>query len=131
MKRSKLLLIPLFLLTLTVNVFADTVPYKKVCKASWYSIQSLKKEGTYQYSKGVMANGEKFNENDLTCATRMYPLGSRLRITHAASGRSCIVRVTDRIGKRFATKRIDLSKAAFMQIADLYRGLVYVRVEKI
>ena len=34
-------------------------------QASWYSVQSLKNEGTYKYSKGVMANGTKANRIDL------------------------------------------------------------------
>ena len=36
---------------------------------------------------------------------------------------------TDRIGKRFATKIIDLSQRAFAEIANLKQGLVSVKVE--
>jgi rare lipoprotein A len=99
--------------------------------ASWYSIQSLKKEGTYKYSKGVMANGNIFMDNNLTCATRLFPLGSLLRITRIKTKTSVVVLVTDRIGKRFAKKRIDLSKLAFSRIAELKTGIVAVKVEKI
>ncbi len=98
--------------------------------ASWYSVESLKKEGTWKASKGVMANGERFNETSLTCATRLFPLGSLLRVSNKNYNKKfVIVKVTDRIGKRFATKRIDLSKRAFSQIADLKQGLVPVKVE--
>ncbi len=100
-----------------------------ILTASWYSIESLKKEGTWKLTKGVMANGDKFRDEGFTCACRLYPLGTRLRVTNLENGRDVEVRVTDKIGKRFATKRIDLSKAAFQKICDLDKGLCKVKVE--
>lgn len=100
-------------------------------KASWYSTASLKKEGTYKHSKGVMANGHIFNDKLNTCATRLFPLGVVLWVSNMQSGEYVMVKVTDRIGKRFGKTRIDLSKAAFMQIADLNQGLINVEVERI
>jgi rare lipoprotein A (peptidoglycan hydrolase) len=97
-------------------------------EASWYSIQSLKKEGTYRYSKGVMANGEKFNDDDYTCATRLYPLGSLLRIVNTKNNKAVWVKVTDRISKLFGETRIDLSKRAFAEIANLKQGLIPVEI---
>jgi rare lipoprotein A len=78
-----------------------------------------------------MANGKKFKDEAFTCATRIFPLNSTLKVTNIDSGVDVRVKVTDRIGKRFATKRIDLSKAAFAQIAELDKGLVKVKVEVI
>ena len=100
-------------------------------QASWYSIDSLKREGTYKYSKGVMANGHIFSDNNFTCATRLFPLGSTLRVNMGLSKSYVIVKVTDRIGKRFAKTRIDLSRAAFQRIANLKEGLINVEVERI
>ena len=97
--------------------------------ASYYSVNSLKREGTWKHSKGVMANGKQFNDNNLTCATRLFSLGSMLRITNLENGKSVVVEVTDRIGKRFAQTRIDLSKLAFSRIADLSQGIVPIKVE--
>ena len=99
--------------------------------ASWYSVQSLKDEGTYKYSKGVCADGSIFSENKLTCACRLFPLHSRLCVTNCQTGKSVIVTVVDRIGKRFARTRIDLSKRAFSEIAPLERGVVEVEVTQI
>lgn len=99
--------------------------------ASWYSVDSLKKEGTWKTSKGVMANGKRFNDHAYTCATRLFPLGSTLRVQNSTSKATILVRVTDRIGKRFAAKRIDLSKSAFEKIADLKQGIVSVKVYRI
>lgn len=98
-------------------------------QASWYSVDSLKKEGTWAYSHGRMANGRIFDENALTCATRLYPLGTKLIITNLNNNKSVIVTVTDRIGKRFARSRIDLSKGAFQEIASLKDGVIPIRVQ--
>ncbi len=79
-----------------------------------------------------MANGEYFNEYAFTCANRLYHMGSMLRITDIKSGKSVIVRTTDRIGKRFARTRIDLSKGAMEALGGkpaLKQGLLQVKVE--
>ena len=98
--------------------------------ASWYSTQSLKEEGTWKHSKGVMANGQQFSDNAFTCACNSYKLGDRLRVI-GRNGRSVVVVVTDRTAKRFTGKRIDLSISAFSKISDTCRGLEKVTVEKI
>ena len=111
----------IFLICFTSNAWA--------LDASWYSIESLKREGTYKYSKGVMANGCLFSDSGLTCANRLYPLGTYLKITNTRNGKSVICKTTDRIGKRFAETRIDLSKRAFSEIADLKCGVIPITVE--
>lgn len=99
--------------------------------ASWYSIASLKAEGTYKYSKGVMANGKKFKDEAYTCATRLWPLASTLRITNLTTGKYVEVKVTDRIAKRFAKTRIDLTPVAFLRLAKLEKGVIPVKVEEV
>ncbi|MFA7718258.1 MAG: septal ring lytic transglycosylase RlpA family protein [Candidatus Absconditabacterales bacterium] len=100
--------------------------------ASFYSSSSLVKEGTRQAGeKQIMANGKEFNENAMTCASRLYPLNTKLRITNTKNNKTVLVVVTDRIGKRFAKTRIDLSKAAFAKIADLSVGIIKIKVEVI
>ena len=76
-----------------------------------------------------MANGHQFKDEAFTCATRLYALGARLKVTNVRNGRSVLVDVTDRISKRFGGTRIDLSRNSFNQIAELREGLVSVRVE--
>ena len=99
--------------------------------ASWYSIASLKRDGQWKITKGVMANGKKFQDEKFTCATRDYELGTYLKIIDNKTGKSIYVKVTDRMSKRFRGKRIDLSKRAFSKIADLKQGVIRVKVEKI
>jgi rare lipoprotein A len=99
-----------------------------ILTASWYSTASLKQEGTYKYSKGVMANGHKFSDDGFTAACRLYPINTILRVVNISTKKSVIVKVTDRIGKRFAKTRIDLSKRAFSVIAPLKQGLAKVSI---
>ena len=97
--------------------------------SSWYSIESLKKEGTWKRTKGVCADGSYFRDDRLTAATRLYPLGTRLRVINLANNKSVEVIVTDRISKRFAKTRIDLSQLAFSRIAKLETGIISVKAE--
>jgi rare lipoprotein A len=131
MKKAIALLI-LTVLLLTANVQATETPRKLI--ASWYSIQSLKNEGTWKHSKGVMANGKHFSDSGLTAACRLYPLGSRVMVTNVANGKTVCVTITDRIGKRFAKTRIDLSKGAMEALGGkqaLIQGLLQVEVEEL
>lgn len=123
---KKVLILTGFLMLSSVSVQA-----LEGIKASWYSMDSIKKEGTFKTSKGIMANGKRFDDSKLTCATRLYPLGTRLLITNKANKKSVTVLVTDRIGKRFAQTRIDLSKAAFQSIADLKAGIIDIDVKQV
>jgi rare lipoprotein A len=101
----------------------------KELTASWYDRASLIKEGTWKNGEEKkMANGERFNEEAFTCSSRDYPLHTWLRITNKKTGKWVDCLCTDRIGKRFAGIRIDLSKRAFAQIADLKQGIVPVIV---
>lgn len=77
-----------------------------------------------------MANGKPFNPAALTCASWKYPLGTRLVVSHR--GRSVTVVVTDRgPNRRFPSRVIDLSEAAFKRIADPRVGLVEVTIKKL
>lgn len=93
--------------------------------ASWYDERSLKDEGTWKRTQGVMSNGRRFDENADTCATRIFPLDTVLLIRRGTL--SCRVVVTDRTAKKYGS-RIDLSRSAFAKIADLRDGIVEVDV---
>jgi rare lipoprotein A len=89
--------------------------------ASWYSVKS---------SGFVTANGERFNENALTCASMDYKFNTLLKVTNLENGKSVICRVNDRGNfKKKYGRIIDLSKGAFAKIANLKQGLISVKVE--
>lgn len=74
-----------------------------------------------------MANGKPFDKNQLTCASWNYPLGTKLTVTHGE--KSVQVTVTDRgPNKRLKGRIIDLSQAAFQELADPKLGLISVRI---
>ena len=98
--------------------------------ASWYSRASCKREGT----SGIMTNGRRLEDEAYTCAIWDYPFGAILEVTNLGNNLSVEVEVTDRgPAKRLVKegKIIDLSKAAFRQLAPLGQGLVKVSVRKI
>ena len=76
------------------------------------------------------ANGERFDQNQLTAAHRTLPFGTRLRVTNTQNGKTVVVRVNDR-GPFVKGRVIDLSSAAFRSIAQLNSGVVPVRIQVI
>jgi rare lipoprotein A len=73
----------------------------------------------------------RFDPMLLTCAHRTQPLGSRLLVTSAASGRSVVVTVTDRGPYAGPDRIIDLSRAAASRIGMVQGGLNNVTIERI
>src|ERR1035437_6617836 len=88
--------------------------------ASWYG----------EAHRGLpMANGQPFDPNRLTAASWVFPLGTKVMVTH--EGQSVIVEITDRgpATRLFRRgRKIDLSRAAFTTLADPDLGLIDVTV---
>ena len=74
------------------------------------------------------ASGERFNPNAFTAAHRTLPLGTRLKVTNVANGRSVIVRVNDR-GPFTRGRVLDVSLAAARRIAMIGPGSAKVKLE--
>ncbi|MGC4788609.1 septal ring lytic transglycosylase RlpA family protein [Micromonospora sp. DT178] len=85
--------------------------------------------GASFYSEGQLtANGENFDPSALTAAHKTLPFDTRVRVTNPANGKSVTVRVNDR-GPFIEGRCLDLSRAAFAEIASLDAGHVEVRYE--
>ena len=100
-----------------------------------FSLAFAQKSGTAsfyhdKYDGRKAADGSTFKQTALTCASNVYKLGSKLRVLNKENGKSVIVKVTD-TGAFRMPRIVDLSKAAFSQIASLSRGVVNVVVEVI
>jgi hypothetical protein len=79
----------------------------------------------------AMYNGVPYNMYDpSTTAANLYPIGTWLRVTRLSTGQSIIVQVTDRGAFRYPDI-VDLSYAAFSQLADPGSGVIAVRVEPV
>ena len=71
-------------------------------EASWY--------GPYFHGK-ITANGETYNQNDLTVAHKSLPFGTQLEVRNLDNDRTVVLRVNDR-GPYVGDRILDLSKAA-------------------
>ena len=89
-------------------------------KASYYH-SSFHGKTTY--------SGEIYNENKLTAASNIYPIGTRLKITNIENNKSVIVKINDK--GSFRKVSIDLSKRAFERIAELEKGIINIKIKKI
>lgn len=74
------------------------------------------------------ANGEKFNQNEMTAAHKTLPFNTRVRVTSVSNGRSVIVTINDR-GPYVRGRMIDLSAAAAKAIGLGGRGIGKVKLE--
>ncbi len=93
--------------------------YDKTGIASWY--------GPNFHGK-TTANGEKFDQNEMTAAHKTLPLPSIVRVTNLENGKSLIVRVNDR-GPYAHGRIIDMSKRSAELLGFKHKGVAKVRVE--
>ncbi len=113
----------LVLLGTVVSTFAGGTPRAGV--ASWYGEEHRGK---------LMANGERFDPDQMTAASWHYPLGTRVRVSVEKPACSVVVTVTDRGPAHRLVREgriIDLAKAAFERLAGLELGLVTVSVQPV
>ncbi|MEX0657576.1 MAG: septal ring lytic transglycosylase RlpA family protein [Egibacteraceae bacterium] len=73
------------------------------------------------------ANGETYDPAALTAAHRTLPMGTRVRVTNLANGKTVTVRINDR-GPFVQGRIIDLSQAAFSRIGAPGTGILDVRI---
>ncbi len=93
--------------------------YDKTGIASWY--------GPNFHGK-MTANGETYNQNDLTAAHKTLPMPSIVRVTNLENGRSLIVRVNDR-GPYARGRIIDMSKRGAELLGFKNQGVTKIRVQ--
>ncbi len=74
------------------------------------------------------ANGERYNQNGLTAAHRSLPFGTKVKVTNVRTGRSVVVRITDR-GPHVRGRIIDLSAAAAQIVGVMQSGVAPVQLE--
>ncbi len=74
------------------------------------------------------ASGEVYNKNELTCAHKTLPFGTRIKVTRLDNKKSVIVRVNDR-GPYVEGYVVDLSRAAAEKIDLIKIGVTAVKIE--
>jgi rare lipoprotein A len=93
--------------------------YVEVGWASWYGPS---------YNHRRAANGEIYDQDQLTAAHRTIPLNSVARVTNIATNESVVVRITDR-GPFAPNRIIDLSMAAAKRVSVYLHGTAKVKIE--
>jgi rare lipoprotein A len=98
---------------------AEDYTYDETGIASWYGPNF---HGKYT------ANGEIYDQNDVTAAHRTLPMPSIVRVTNLENGRSLIVRINDR-GPYAHNRIIDLSRRSAQLLGVIDNGTARVRVQ--
>lgn len=93
--------------------------YTQLGLASWYGAPYHNRRGS---------NGEAYDMNAMTAAHRTLPLNSVVRVTNVKTGKSAVVRITDR-GPFIGERIIDLSLAAAKAVDVWEPGTAWVRIE--
>lgn len=97
-----------------------TVRAVETGKASWYSVRTNRGHHT--------ASGERLDERSLTAAHKTLPMGTKVRVTNLANGRSEIVRINNR-GPYIRGRIIDVTIGTAERLNFVRTGVVPVKVE--
>lgn len=89
-------------------------------KASWYSIRTNRGTKT--------ASGKRLTDHGATAAHKTLPMGTKVRVTNEANGKSEVVTITDR-GPYIKGRIIDVTIGVADRIGFRQRGVVPVKVE--
>jgi len=89
-------------------------------KASWYSVKT--NYGT------KTASGERLDEKAATAAHKTLPMGTKVRVTNLANGKSEVVRINDR-GPFIKGRIIDVTIGSAERLGFVKSGVVPVKVE--
>jgi rare lipoprotein A len=89
-------------------------------KASWYSIKT--NYGT------KTASGKRLTNDGATAAHKTLPMGTKVRVTNQANGKSEVLTITDR-GPYIKGRIIDVTIGAAERLGFVKRGVVPVKVE--
>lgn len=93
--------------------------FSEVGIASWYGPPYNRRQG---------ANGEIYNENDVSAAHRTLPMGTLIRVTDLENGRSAMMRITDR-GPFVPGRILDVSEGAAKLLGMWRAGIARVRID--
>lgn len=90
----------------------------RVVRASWYGPGFAGKR---------TSNGERFNPNKMTAASKTIPMGSIVRVMNPDNGRTVDVRIND-CGPFVPGRSLDLSHRAAKELGMARRGVAAVKL---
>ena len=98
---------------------ANQGPPIEVGIGSWYGGRSVRGHRT--------ANGDRFDENQLTAAHPKLPFSTHVRVTNLGNGKEVTVRINDR-NATYTGRVIDLSRRAAETIGMRFQGIGLVAI---
>jgi rare lipoprotein A len=104
--------------SLSIQIASAESSHRSLIKASYYC------------SGHRTANGEHFNPNGFTAASRTLPFGTRLHVTNPTTGRSVIVRVNDR-GPYIPGRNLDLARGAAAALGMIGPGTANLEIARL
>ena len=111
------------ILTIIISIFLTSFLFAEV-----YSTKATVSYYAEDFHGKKTSNGEVFNMNDLTCASKELPFNTKVRVTNLANGKSVVVRVNDR-GPFVPDRELDLSKAAAKKLDMIKTGTTSAKIE--
>lgn len=141
MRISKFLYI---FLALSLNYsFATAAQFKCTYKVRGKRYHVIKKSAAKKYKvRGIAswygkgfhgkktANGERYNMYAMTAASKVLPLGTKVKVTNLSNHKSVVVKINDR-GPFYKGRIIDLSLAAARKLGFSKKGKTKVEVQTI
>lgn len=109
-------------------IFVFVLFFTAACFAELYSKDAVVSYYAEDFHGKKTSNGETFNMNALTCASKELPFDTKVKVTNLANGKSVIVRVNDR-GPFVPDRELDLSKAAAIKLDMIKTGTAHVKIE--
>ena len=97
----------------------ENFQYAETGIASWYGPD---------FHGGRTANGEMYDQNEMTAAHRTLQMPSYVRVTNLDNGRAVVVRINDR-GPYLRGRVIDVSKRAADLLGFIGKGTARVKIE--
>ena len=129
--RVKTLLANFWVSALFLHGCAGLTSYKSHHELNGYKETGIASYNASKFQNRKTASGEIFNNNLMTAAHKTLPFGTVVIVNNLNNGKSVKVRINDR-GPFVKGRIIDLTRAAFSQIASLDKGIekVEIRVVK-
>ena len=112
------------------ELHADSLTQKYQLRGAYTATGTVSWYGGAKIFGRKFANGERFEETHLTAAAQSLPFGTLVRVTTKDTGRSVVVRITDRFLEH-KNRVLDLSRAAAEILGIKNKGLASVKVEVI
>ena len=111
----------LFAVIISFSIFELTAQEEEFGLASYYSDDFQGRSTAY---------GDTYDKNEMTCAHKRYPYGTRVKVTRLDNNKSVIVKVIDK-GPFIKGRIVDLSRRAAQQLGIIEIKSVKVKVEKL